>query len=572
MLNLGRLSLCGSNGVELTEADFSGVTRTMDVWSGVQTSTYTVHGVPVRIETCVDPDIDAVAVRIESQLIATGELQVALDFPYPSNANRTWTSDYSQPTLHKTEILDQTPAHIDLRRVLDATTYYTSLAWSRGGKLIPAPASPHRFLLYGKGTATFALVCAFSPSKTPADIPTASGAFADTAAHWHKFWSTGGAIDLSGSKDPRWFELERRIVLSQYLTAVNSAGSYPPAEAGLTAMDRWSSQWHMEMVWWHEAHFALWGRWPMAEKALGVYQHFIPIATQLAQQLGYKGLKWPKTVGPEGRTMPWPGSAVLLWKEPHPIFFAELDYRLHPTKATLQKWDKIVEGTAENMADYATLDPRTGIYNLDPDMPPSEQGVTSNTVYDLAYWRWGLDTAQQWRQRLGLPRVAAWDNVRKHLAPLPVFEGVYVESLEWTDPAKRRAWEHPDPIGPLGMIPPVDALDPAVSQNTIQYVWKNWNWDKCWGWDFPYMAMAAARTGNPNIAVEALLRGSIKNHYDERGANTGGSNPYLPGNAGLLYATAMMAAGWDGAPPRHAPGFPNDGQWSVKWEGLTPAP
>ncbi len=34
----------------------------------------------------------------------------------------------------------------------------------------------------------------------------------------------------------------------------------------------------------------------------------------------------------------------------------------------------------------------------------------------------------------------------------------------------------------------------------------------------------------------------------------------------------MMAAGWDGAPKRHAPGFPDDGNWNVRWEGLSPAP
>ena len=38
------------------------------------------------------------------------------------------------------------------------------------------------------------------------------------------------------------------------------------------------------------------------------------------------------------------------------------------------------------------------------------------------------------------------------------------------------------------------------------------------------------------------------------------------------YAVAMMSAGWDGAPHRNAPGFPNDGMWTVKWEGLKPAP
>jgi protein-glucosylgalactosylhydroxylysine glucosidase len=47
---------------------------------------------------------------------------------------------------------------------------------------------------------------------------------------------------------------------------------------------------------------------------------------------------------------------------------------------------------------------------------------------------------------------------------------------------------------------------------------------------------------------------------------------YLPGNGGLLYAVALMAAGWDGAPARHAPGFPDDGQWNVRWEGLRAAP
>jgi hypothetical protein len=47
---------------------------------------------------------------------------------------------------------------------------------------------------------------------------------------------------------------------------------------------------------------------------------------------------------------------------------------------------------------------------------------------------------------------------------------------------------------------------------------------------------------------------------------------YLPGNGGLLTATAMMAAGWDGAPDRHAPGFPDDGTWKVRWENLRRLP
>ena len=87
------------------------------------------------------------------------------------------------------------------------------------------------------------------------------------------------------------------------------------------------------------------------------------------------------------------------------------------------------------------------------------------------------------------------------------------------------------------------------------------------------MAMAAARVGEPQIAVEALLKDAgTKNFYDARGVNTGGPCPYLPGNGGLLYAAAMMAAGWDGGPAHPAPGFPSDGSWVVRWEGLKTAP
>ncbi len=76
------------------------------------------------------------------------------------------------------------------------------------------------------------------------------------------------------------------------------------------------------------------------------------------------------------------------------MFFAELEYRLRPTAATLAKWSEIIEGTAEHMADYAVWNATTGLYHLDPVMPPSEQGITRDTVFDLAYWRWGLDLAQ----------------------------------------------------------------------------------------------------------------------------------------------------------------------------------
>lgn len=436
--------------------------------------------------------------------------------------------------------------------------------------ITPRP-TPHAFKLVTTGTNRLEFACAFATAPIAAEFPSIGKVFDESSKAWKTFWTTGGALDLSGSKDPRWRELERRVVLSQYHTAAMSSGSWPPAETALLGIDPWRGQFHMEMVWWHLAHFALWDRWDRATNALACYQRFTPAARALAQQLGYKGLKWPKSVGPEGRSAPWYGNQVLLWKQPHPIFFAELDYRLHPARATLEKWRDVVFGTAEHMTDYPIRDAATGLFHLDPAMPPSEQGITRDTVFDLAYWRWGLETAQRWRERLGLPREPQWDEVRKHLAPLPESDGVFVHSVEWSDTYTKRAYEHPDPVGVLGMLPPLEGVDAATAHRTVLKVWELWGWDRTWGWDCPWMAMAAARVGEPQIAIEALLKDSKRNRFDERGINLGGPCPYLPGNGGLLYAIALMAAGWDGAPNKPAPGFPDDGSWTVKWEGLKPA-
>jgi hypothetical protein len=87
-------------------------------------------------------------------------------------------------------------------------------------------------------------------------------------------------------------------------------------------------------------------------------------------------------------------------------------------------------------------------------------------------------------------------------------------------------------------------------------------------------AMTAARCSEPEMAIDALLMDSPKNRYLANGHNFQQNRLplYLPGNGGLLTAVAMMAAGWDGAPARHAPGFPADGSWTVRWEGLTRMP
>ena len=571
IMNLGRLRLMRAGGRSVTRGEISGLQRTLDLWTGVQTSRYRIGGQDVTVETCVHPNLDLVAVRIESPLVESGDLEVALDFAYPSLTNAVWVGDFNRTTGHETRVLRQSGQRCDLARQVDAISYHASLAAGENCSIrVPVGASKG-YTVSARGTKALTFVCAFSAAPLPEILPTCTETKTASAARWEKHWSTGGAIDLSASKNTRWMELERRIVLSQYLMAAMSAGSWPSSENGLLGSDWWHGRFHLEMVWWHLAHYGLWDRWEQADKALGCYQRFAPAARTLAAQLGYKGLQWQKSVGPAARTAPWDGNQVLLWKQPHPIFFAELEYRLSPTRATLDKWADIIEGTAEYIADYPTQDAKTGRYSLAYVMPPSEQGITRDSVFDLAYWRWALDKAQEWRQRRGLARNPHWDEVRQNLAHLPVVDGVFVHSAEWTDTYTnpKRAREHPDPVGVLGLLPPIEGVDAETARRTVAKVWTTWNWNSCWGWDFTWLAMAAARTGQPQLAVEALLSDNSKNSYSVEGLNGGW---YLPGNGGLLYAVAMMAAGWDGAPDKHAPGFPDDGSWVVRWEGLKKAP
>jgi hypothetical protein len=127
----------------------------------------------------------------------------------------------------------------------------------------------------------------------------------------------------------------------------------------------------------------------------------------------------------------------------------------------------------------------------------------------------------------------------------------------------------------LGQLPG-DGVDRAVMANTLDAVLKTWDWEtKIWGWDYPMIAMTAARLGEPKKAVDVLLKSDGPNNsYMPNGHNRQREDLpiYLPGNGALLSAVAMMAAGWDGAPSHDAPGFPHDGTWVVRSEGLHPLP
>jgi hypothetical protein len=581
-LNLGRLGLVlkYADGREARLENLKDIHQKLDLWTGELSSHFSFDDEPVDVSTCCHPDRDMVAVQIHSALVADGRLSVLLAFPYGAASFNGNGADWNRPTAHQTVMTRRGDLRADFARTLDNDRYYAAVAWRKGNRL--AAEGPHRFLLAGNADAqTIEFVAAFSPSILPGNLPKPAATRAAAAAMWRDFWSTGGAIDLSQSKDPRWQELERRMVLSQYLTHIQDCGSLPPQETGLTC-NSWYGKFHLEMHWWHAAHFPLWGRPELLERSLPFYQRILPKAEAQATRQGYAGARWPKCVGPAGDPAPTYLECFLIWQQPHPIFYAELCYRDHPNHETLTKYRDLVFETAKFMASYAAWDPSRNQYRLGPPFADAAEVYFAdhehqwNPTFEIAYWRWGLETAQRWRERLGLPREQKWDEVIGHLPTLPTRDGLYVagETAADTFTAPGRNTSHPCMLAPLGILDG-SMVDGETMRRTLHKVMENWDWNNTWGWDYPMMAMTAARLGEGERAIQALLMDKSKNHYLANGHNPqqGATLPlYLPGNGGLLYATALMAAGWDGAPTNNAPGFPNDGNWAVKWEGLKKAP
>ncbi len=583
---LGQLALewDKADGSPFVPADVQEPEQTLDLWRGIITSRYKLGGTPVVVTTACAPDSDTVVVRIESDLVATGKLRARLAFPFGHDpaVKLTPPFDWSHPEAHGSRLIR--PGEI--QRQVCGTKYYVACNHEL------RQTAPHHFRIEtGAGGRVLAFTVAFSATE-PAAADPAPDWWQASARHWENFWRRGAAVDFTGSTDPRAGELEGRIILSRYLMAAQMAGDMPPQESGLTC-NTWYGKHHTEMIWWHTAQFALWGDDPLLEKNLAWYRRHLPEARALAKSRGLDGARWAKMVGPDDRESPG-GNPLIAWNQPHLIYLCELLYRNHPAPEVLGRYRDLVLETAGCLASMLHRDQRTGQYNLGPPLWIAQEihdpATSRNPAFELAYWRWALGVAQQWRERLGLPRQALWDDVRAHLAPLPEKDGKYV-ALEshpdtWDNIASRH--DHPAMLMALGFLPG-EGVDRTTMARTLDAVLATWDWKtKIWGWDYPMIAMTAARLGRPETALEILLRDGPNNHYlpnghcpqrsetDAVAASLPGGRrheiaAYLPANGAFLTAVALMVAGWDGA-PRPFPGFPHDGSWVIRSEGLKPLP
>ncbi len=571
--NIG-LAIIKKDGSAVDLPDIQNIHQELNVWKGEISSRFTIEGVPVLVTTYANQERDAIAAKISSPLLAEGRLQVRIRLPYPTGAFTDEGTNYMGEEKHQTVLSVLSPNTAVIKHTLDTTKYYVHASWQ--GNALVKEKSKHDFMIMPGKEKDFSFGILFS-QNVKSIAPAYSITKSSSETGWKKFWLSGGAVDFSGSTDKRAFELERRVVLSQYLTKVQCAGNFPPQETGLT-YNSWYGKPHIEMLWWHAAHYALWNRTGILEKSLGWYFTAARRAKAIAERQGFRGMRWQKMTDNDGREVPSSVGAFLIWQQPHLIYLAELIYRNRKDKKILEKYKDLIFATADFMASFPTYDKVNDRYTLGKGLIPAQECFdaksTFNPTYELAYWSWGLQMAQKWRERLGMKRKNEWDLILQKLSPLPQKNGVYLvteSTPDGYDADSKYTIDHPAVLAALATIPPSNQLDTAVMHRTYNLVDKIWHWDHTWGWDFPLIAMTATRLNQPALALDGLFKNMKTNTYLLNGHNYQDERLtiYLPGNGGILSAVALMCAGYDGCKISN-PGFPKDGTWKVTWENLSP--
>lgn len=572
-LNLARVGFLW-DGKEINSSQICECTQILELEQGVLKSSFVIEGYIVEVETVCAGSKDILGVSVHSDALKEKRLSVLLAFPYGSKD--ITASDWEHPLWHETKVSvsdnDEDCLLVDFERILDKNVYRVNLAIENEAEI--TKRALHSWEFFTKEDE-FVFTLSFY-QKDKVEEMSYEAVRDDSEEKWKNFWNTCGMIDFEGSRDARAAELERRIVLSQYLLAIQSFGSAPPQETGLTC-NSWYGKMHLEMYPWHCAWAALWNKGELLKKSLDWYQEHLPQARENAACNGYRGARWPKMVDRNAVDSPSWIAVLLIWQQPHILWMLYLVWKTSGDDKILEDYWDVIEETAEFMCDFVYFNEETKCYELPYPLIPAQEEhdarTTKNPVYELEYWGFALEIAADWAERAG-KNGRNWRKVAENMAQPAEKDGLYLACETCPETFEKFNKDHPSMTAAFGLLPGKN-IEPEKMKATLEKVLECWDFDTTWGWDFAMMAMTAVRLREPELALQILLKDTAKNQYVVSGNNYQKLRTdlplYLPGNGSLLLAAAMMTAGYQGC-KETLPGFPKDGKWNVKFENIMAFP
>lgn len=134
--HLGQFGMCiwagrpSSDDRRASIHDIQGIEQELDLWTGILHSSFEVFGERVSVKTCCHQSRDAIGVRVESKLMANGQISFELRFPYPSE--QMAAADWEKPKSHTTRLADRSRTEALVVRVVDDTVYFVTLRYQIG--------------------------------------------------------------------------------------------------------------------------------------------------------------------------------------------------------------------------------------------------------------------------------------------------------------------------------------------------------------------------------------------------------------------------------------------------------
>ena len=585
--NLGRLGFLYKRE-RIKAEDIYDIKQTLNLYEGIIYSSFRLYGELCKVKTICNFDSDTIAVEVESELLTQGLLSVMLLFPYGSD--KISGSDWDNVESHTSRVINNNDNQVFIERSMDKTKYYSCLRFDSKALFYHKTEHDFRIESLDHNKMAFTLTYYFNMKDDPETCPCSRlgilnvmQTYEGSLKGWKAFWETTGIVKLNSSTDIKAFELERRIILSQYQLRINCCGMMPPQETGLFC-NSWHGKFHLEMYLWHQAYLPLWNQTELMRPSIDWYATILPRAKENAIRNGFQGAKWPKQVAYDGIDSPSPIATLLIWQQPHIIYMLELAYqsknkdKILSNKILEQYWILIKE-TADYMVDLAVYNEKTERYDIVPPVIPAQEAhnpdTTLNPVFEVEYWRFTLLLAASWAKRIDKePEADKWLKVANNMALPPIKDGLYLAHENCPTTYEEYNVDHPIMTAIYGLIYSA-RVDKEIMRNTLHEIMECWELDSTWGWDYAMMAMTATRLEMPELAIELLLMDTPNNYYDRNGHNSQIKRDelpvYLPGNGSLLLAIAMMTAGFSGC-DKQSPGFPKDGGWVVEHENIAPFP